>query len=438
MEREGIDGGQPPSDLVLLLGGQDEEGLFINGPSQRAMGRIANTVMVAALMLITSLSGCIFEDETDGSSTEVLAVFKFSPSSNIKEGMTVSFDASDSTPSDGSLTYRWNFDTEGSIDIDATGRTASWSFDEAKTYQVTLEVSDGSKTSEQTREIKVYAESAEPPVATISQYADAEDCEDESISEDRHILVWICARDKSTTDRTVTETISIELDASDSTPGSASSQYIPTDGYRWDLNLNDDKDNDGDSENDDDLVGETVQWTDVQPGEYEIALTVTNNVDMTDTTTIKVYVNYAGYWNDFEIGGNSSGNPAELEFDTLINYNKETGNTIVKALLELEYPKEDTEDCTPVPGANNCRAELDVYAYNEEGEEADNTTKTELESRDEGDCDSDQDCVHLRLSSYLFTDTESTYGEGEWTMTIKNERVNDFIVDQFVIRLFYK
>ena len=181
------------------------------------MGRIANTVMVAALMLITSLSGCIFEDETDGSSTEVLAVFKFSPSSNIKEGMTVSFDASDSTPSDGSLTYRWNFDTEGSIDIDATGRTASWSFDEAKTYQVTLEVSDGSKTSEQTREIKVYAESAEPPVATISQYADAEDCEDESISEDRHILVWICARDKSTTDRTVTETISIELDASDST-----------------------------------------------------------------------------------------------------------------------------------------------------------------------------------------------------------------------------
>ena len=38
----------------------------------------------------------------------------------------------------------------------------------------------------------------------------------------------------------------------------------------------------------------------------------------------------------------------------------------------------------------------------------------------------------------MFSDTESTYGEGEWTMTIQNDRVNDFNVDQFVIRLYYK
>lgn len=408
------------------------------GPPPSCMGRMSTTVLMAALMSLASLSGCIFEEDGGGETDAVLAVFKFSPTTNIKAGTTVTFDASDSTPSDGSLTYRWNFDAEGSIDIDATGRTATWSFDEAKTYQIRLEVSNGKDTSEQTRELKVAPESAEPPEAVIRQYADAEDCEDDSIDEDRSILVWICARDKSTTDRSVTETVTLELDASGSNPGDSTSQYIPTDGYRWDLDLNEDKDNDGDSENDDDLVGETVQWNNVQPGEYEIALTVTNNVDMTDTTTIKVYVNYAGYWNDFEIGGNNSGNPAELEFDTLINYNKETGNTIVKALVELEYPKEDGDDCTPIPGANNCRAELNIHAYNEEGEEADNTTKTELESRDDGDCDSDQDCVHLRLSSYLFTDTDSTYGEGEWTMTIKNDRVNDFVVDQFVIRLFYK
>ena len=66
----------------------------------------------------------------------MLAVFSFSPSKNIKAGTTVSFDASSSTPNDGSLTYRWNFDTEGTIDIDATGLTATWSFDEAKTYKV--------------------------------------------------------------------------------------------------------------------------------------------------------------------------------------------------------------------------------------------------------------------------------------------------------------
>jgi plastocyanin len=401
------------------------------------MGRMSTTLLMAALMSLASLSGCIFEEDGGGETDAVLAVFKFSPTTNIKAGTTVTFDASDSTPSDGSLTYRWNFDAEGSIDIDATGRTATWSFDEAKTYQIRLEVSNGKDTSEQTRELNVAPESAEPPEAVIRQYADAEDCEDESINEDRSILVWICARDKSTTDRSVTETVTLELDASDSNPGDSTSQYIPTDGYRWDLNLDDDKDNDGDSENDDDLVGETVQWANVQPGEYEIGLTVTNNVGMTDSTTIKVYVNYAGYWNDFEIGGNNSGNPGTLEFDTLIHYNKDSGNTIVKALMELEYPKDD-DDCTPIPGANNCRAQLDIYAYNEDDEEADNTTKVDRESRDDGDCDGDQDCVHLRLSSYLFSDTDSTYGDGEWTMTIQNERLNDFVVDQFVIRLFYK
>ena len=401
------------------------------------MARFSVTLLMACLLVMSSLAGCIFEDDGGADAEDVLAVFKFSPSKNIKSGTTVTFDASDSTPSDGSLTYRWNFDAEGSIDIDDTGRTATWSFDEAKTYQIRLEVSNGKDTSEQTRELKVAPESAEPPKAVIRQYADAEDCEDDSIDEDRSILVWICARDKSTTDRSVTETVTLELDASGSNPGDSTSQYIPTDGYRWDLNLDDDKDNDGDSENDDDLVGETVQWANVQPGEYEIGLTVTNNVGMTDSTTIKVYVNYAGYWNDFEIGGNKIGNPGTLEFDTLIHYDKDSGNTIVKALMELEYPKDD-DDCTPIPGANNCRAELDIYAYNEEDEEADNTTKVEQESRDDGDCDSDQDCVHLRLSSYLFSDTDSTYGDGEWTMTIQNERVNDFVVDQFVIRLFYK
>jgi len=109
----------------------------------------------------------------------------------------------------------------------------------------------------------------------------------------------------------------------------------------------------------------------------------------------------------------------------------------VKAQMELEYPKED-EDCTSLPGANNCRSEIDIYAYNEEDEEADNTTKVDRDARDDGECDSDQDCVHLRLSSYLFSDTDSTYGDGEWTMTIQNDRVNDFVIDQFVIRLYYK
>ena len=409
----------------------------MNKPPHHHMGRYARTLLMAGLMVCSSLAGCIFEDGSDDGDQEVLAVFSFSPSKNIKVGDSVSFDASSSTPNDGSLTYRWNFDTEGSIDIDATGLTATWTFDEAKTYKVTLEVSDGSTTSEQVRDLVVAPESAEAPTAEITQYADDEDCEDEEITETRHILVWICARDKSTTDRAITETTTVQLDASSSDSGDSTSQYIPDDGYAWDLDLTEDKDNDGDPENDDDLVGATVDWTNLAPGEYEIGLTVTNNVEMTDSTTIRVYVSYAGYWNDFEIGGNNSGNPAELDFDTFINYDKDKGNTIVKAQVEIEYPKEDG-DCTALPGANNCRAELDLYAYNEEDEEAANTTSTDVESRDDGDCGDDQDCIHLKLSGYMFADTESTYGDGEWTMKIRNDRVNDFNIDQFVIRLYYK
>ena len=206
---------------------------------------------MAGLMVCSSLAGCIFEDGSDDGNQEVLAVFSFNPSKNIKVGDSVSFDASSSTPNDGSLTYRWNFDTEGSIDIDATGLTATWTFDEAKTYKVTLEVSDGSTTSEQIRDLVVAPESAEAPTAEITQYADDEDCEDEEITETRHILVWICARDKSTTDRAITETTTVQLDASSSDSGDSTSQYIPDDGYAWDLDLTEDKDNDGDPENDD-------------------------------------------------------------------------------------------------------------------------------------------------------------------------------------------
>ena len=163
----------------------------MNEPPPRLMGRYARTLLMAGLMLCSSLAGCIFEDGSGTDQEEVLAVFSFSPSKNVKVGMTVSFDASSSTPGDGSLTYRWNFDTEGSIDIDATGLTATWTFDEAKTYKITLEVSDGSSTSEQVRDLVVAPESAEAPTAEITQYADDEDCEDEEITETRHILVWI-------------------------------------------------------------------------------------------------------------------------------------------------------------------------------------------------------------------------------------------------------
>lgn len=385
-----------------------------------------------ALMLLSSLSGCIFEDGNSSGGDDVLAVFNYSPSSNIRTGDVVSFDASSSTPS-GGITYRWDFDADASTD--ATGRSAEWSFAAAGTYTVELTVSDGSKSSTQTKDVTVADATAAPPTAEITQYASDEDCNNEDIDESTHIVVWICEMDKSMTDRDISETTTIELDASDSDAGD-SSQYITT--WNWDLNAEVDSDNDGDFENDADLTGESIDWNNVEPGEYELHLNIENSAGMTDSDSIKVYVSYAGQWNDFELGGNTSGSPVTLDFDVNVVYDKDNGNTIRKMVGELTYPKIDG-DCTNI-GTNNCRAKLDIFAFNEDDEEASNTSDTGLDQRSDGsDCDEDEhDCVFLTLSSYMFTDTESTYDDGEWTMQIRNEKINDLQVESFIIRLHYK
>jgi hypothetical protein len=389
-------------------------------------------LMLAFMMVLVSLSGCIFEDESS-SSGDLLAVFNYSSSNeNIRVGDTISFDGSSSTPADGSLTYRWDFDGDSSVD--KTGKTAEWSYDSAGVKTATLTISDGSRTSEQIREITIVDATAVAPVAEITQYNDAEDCEDNSIDENSKIVVWMCHYDKSQSDRDVSETTTISLDASNSDAGNPE-EYISD--YNWDLDLNDDADNDGDSENDVDLSGESANWNDVEPGEYEIKLNIINSQGLVDSDTIKIYVSYAAKWSDFEMGGNTSGSGVELDFDVKISYDRDNGNTIRKVVAELTYPQQD-DDCQTLPGTNNCRAKLDTYAYNEEDDEAGNTSNVGLDQRDDGDdCDDSNDCVFLTMSSYLFGDGENTYGDGDWTFKIKNDKANDLQVESFVIRLVY-
>jgi PKD repeat protein len=390
-------------------------------------------LLLTSVMVLSSLAGCVIDENSSESQGEVLAVFKITPATNIRVDDLVNFDASSSTPSN-SLTYRWDFDEDGSIDD--TGRTAEWQYDTAGSKVIELTVSDGSKTSTQTKTITVNDATAVAPTAEITQYADDEDCSNEDLSENTHIVVWICEMDKSMTDRDISATLTVNLDASSSQAGDTS-QYVSE--FNWDLDSETDNDNDGDSENDADLTGQTVDWTNVEPGEYEVHLNIVNSAGMTDSDSIKVYVNYAGQWSDFEMGGNTSGNAQTLDFEMNIVYDKDKGNTIRKAVGELTYPQQD-DDCRVVPGTNNCRAKLDIHALNEEDEEASNTSDTGLDQRTDGDdCDEDtNDCVHLTLSSYLFTDTESTYGDGEWVLQIRNEKVNDLRVESFVIRLHYR
>lgn len=402
----------------------------MKAPIREVMKSASMPILLALLMVVSSLSGCVFEDSGSGSDDEVLAVFNYSPSSNIRTGDVITFDATSSTPSNG-LTYRWDFDEDGAID--ETGRSTTWHYDSSGTKFIELTVSDGSKSNTLTKELTIAEATAIPPTADITQYADSEDCSDEDVDEDDDIVLWICEMDKSFTDRDISATTTVTLDASSSEPGD-SSQYITE--WNWDLDPSTDKDNDGDSENDVDYSGETIDWSNVEPGEYEVNLHVINSAGLTDSESIKVYVNYAGKWSDFEIGGKSPNNAQTIDFDMNIVYDKDKKNTILKAVGELTYPQTD-DDCIET-GAGNCRAKLDIYAFNEEDEEASNTSETGLDQRNDGDdCDENNDCIHLTLRSYMFTDTESTYGDGEWVLQIRNNETNDFRVESFIIRLHY-
>ena len=145
-------------------------------------------ILFAALMLLSSLSGCIFDESDASGSDEVLAVFNYSPSTNIRSGDVITFDASASTPS-GGITYRWDFD--GDASIDATGRSTEWTFDESGTFTVELTVSDGTKSSSQTKDVTIVEATAQPPEAEITQYASDEDCSNDDIDESTHIVLWI-------------------------------------------------------------------------------------------------------------------------------------------------------------------------------------------------------------------------------------------------------
>ena len=379
-------------------------------------------------MISTSLSGCIFGDESENE-VPVTAVFSYSPTSNIRTGDSVELDGSASLPQDGSLTYSWDCDGDGAAD--ETGQKTDCSWEVEGTYSVTLTVASGGKSNSQTKEITVTEAPVGSPKAEITQYADEEDCLYDEIDETKNILVWICAMDKSESDREITETTTILLDASDSESG-GDSEYITT--WNWDINLEYDSDGDGNLENDADLIGESVEWKDVAPGEYEVNLSVTNSAGAMDGDKIKVYVSYYGEWKDFQIDGNNSGSPKVIEFDMPVVYDRDQGNTIRKVETILTYPQLDGDQ----PFGNDVENTLNLYAFNEEEEEAANTSDTANENRDEGDCDSENYCVSLLLSSYMFMDTESTWDDGEWMMQIRNNRWNDVQVESMVIILHYK
>jgi PGF-pre-PGF domain-containing protein len=80
-------------------------------------------------------------DEDDGGqNTAPIVKFNYQPNTPTT-GTTVSFDASDSTDPDGSISsYEWGFDGDGTPDD--SGKTATFTYDSAIEYQVNLTVTD--------------------------------------------------------------------------------------------------------------------------------------------------------------------------------------------------------------------------------------------------------------------------------------------------------
>ena len=388
-------------------------------------------LLMAVLFISASLAGCFSSEET--ATSQIEAIFDYDPDKNIRVGMDIDFDGGASLPAGASLTYKWDFDSDGSYD--ETGRTTTWAYPDAGTYEVTLTVSDGSSSSSQSRSIKVIDADAAEPIADAGSFSQASDCDGDSTSSGNYYLIYICEMDKSTSSKSILATTTVSLDGSNSDAGS-SDEYISE--WEWDLDLQRDEDGDGDPKNDADLTGEFVDWKEVIPGEYKIALTVTNGVGLSSIDETVVYVNYAGKWKDFAIGGNTSNNAVDIDFTFQVSQDIDSSNTIRRAAGELVYLKEDP-DCTDiVPGeGSNCRAKLDLYGFNSTDEEAGNTSAIGVDQRSSGDCDSDTDCVWLQFTgSYHFS--ESQWKDGEWTLTVRNEMVNDLEIESLTIRLIYK
>ena len=407
------------------------EWLMIGGLLLRYMRR-ATVLLVAILMLVTSMAGCL--EETLSSNSPPTTKMSVSPSGTLKVGDSVQFDATGSSDPNGDpLTFEWEFG-DGNT---GTGQTVNHIYNSQGTFTAKLCVSDNEFEICEEKTLTVAAADAALPTASVIHYKD-NDCTGEEPPAGTMILAWICEEEMDTSDDSVDTKTTIQLDGSDSSAGDSSS-YL-TD-FEWDLDIHDDSDGDGDSSNDVDLTGETTEWTNVWPGEYEIRLTVTDNNGFTDTMNIDVYVNYRGHWAEFTIGSNSSNNDPTITIDYPVTYNSETKNTIRYVKIQFTYPKLDDDwalgTCTESNAA--CHNRLDVYIFNgsessSNTEEVINSTYIDDEQRVAEPCSDDDRCVDLRLSTQHFRN----YLDGTWRVDLENEKQHDTTVKSFVIILEYK
>jgi PKD repeat protein len=170
------------------------------------------------------------------------ASFTFAPSSPDTSD-TVSFDASGSSDSDGTIqTYEWDFNGDGTTE--ATGQTASHSYSNSGTYTVELTVTDDDGATDTTSQTVSVDEPNSAPTASFT----------------------FAPSSPGTSD-----TISFDGSGSSDSDGSIQS-------YSWDLD-------DGTTS-----TGQTTSHSYSSSGTYTVELTVTDDEGATDTTTQTISV----------------------------------------------------------------------------------------------------------------------------------------------------
>ena len=404
--------------------------------------RSAQSLFLATVFFAALFAGCL-ETFSQNQEPEIKSIM-MTPSSNIKEGDTVSFSANVIDPDGDSLTYTWDFDdSDGNSEMQASGESVEWVFGKEGKYVITLRVEDSQYSVTETKTVTVLDAEAVQPSADAGSLMPLEDCDKEDPPSGNFYLIYICemSLEQGGDNNDINPKTSVTLDGSESThPASSDGHYITS--WEWDLNIYVDSDEDGIADNDVDAQGETFQWTDRSPGKWKVQLTVTDDQGMIDTEQVWVYINYVGVWNDFSIDGNFSGdqsNNPEIEFTYPSIFDAPARNKPSRVEFYLVYEQIDSEGNwvfgTPDDQKRN---RLDLWIYNSTDDHVSNTSERIDETRTGGDCNEDEDyCLLVQLGSYQIDPKQNAVNE-IWTVKIKNEKQHEASIKEFRIELSYK
>ena len=389
------------------------------------------TSLLAILLVCSPMAGCL---ETLSGNDPPTVQMSMDPSENIRTDQSITFSAAGSSDPDGdSMTFSWTFG-DGN---DGTGLTTSHTYLTSGDYVVRLTVGDGTYETTTSRSITVLDSSAREPNAEITANKD-NDCEGDDPPGGDFVLVWVCVDDNDIDDRTILVSTTVTLDGSSSWAGCDpddsncyAEEYLVE--YNWDLDTNTDSDGDGDSQNDIDATGETYDWEDLPAGAWAIRLTVKDNQGLVDHHDSTLYVNYRGVWNDFEMDRRYQ-EPVVMTWEYPVTYDDETKDRIRYLRVKLTYPAQDDDQIGGgVPGTTT-NNKLDLYMYNSTNDEIANTSSIEDDSRNAGDCASDDRCVWMVIGG----STVRGYLPGDWTVDIVNEETHTTEVKSMVIELQYR